>query len=83
MDYFVDAEGIKDIVFLKHHTDSDYFGPDVIDGTKITLEKGKADILASEYHGLCSVVGDIPPIPLKMYGYACHLHDIPTLWQWH
>ena len=50
MDNYVDADGIKDIVVLKNHTEG--FGPDAIDGTKITLEKWKADILASEYHGL-------------------------------
>lgn len=50
MDNFVDAEGIRDIVVLRNHIEG--FGPDVIDGTKITFKKGRADILASEYHGL-------------------------------
>ena len=50
MDDFVDAEGSKDIVVLKNHREG--FGPDVTDGTKITFEKERAGILASEYHGL-------------------------------
>ena len=80
VDDFVDAEGIKDIAILK--IDTEGFDPDVIHGAKTTLEKGKVDILAFEYHKLAlwaqtsleSIV-----VSLEMFGYACYLDGSPTL----
>ena len=80
VDDVVDAEGIGNIAILK--IDTEGFDPDVITGAKTTLEQGKADILAFEYHGLNlwaetslqSVVAS-----LEMFGYACYLDGSPTL----
>ena len=73
-------KGMRHIAVLKNHTEG--LSPDVVDGTKITLENEKAGILAFEYHGLSlwaetSVQSSV--VSLKMSGYACHLDGSPTL----
>ena len=80
MEDFVRSEVIEDIAILK--IDTEGFDPNVINGAMTTLEQGKADIVAFEYHGIGLWVDtslESVVVSLDLLGYACYLDGSPTL----